>query len=226
MDKLYALGINDVMITGTVITILITIISIIVSRNLQMIPEGTQNMIEMGIEKLHGFFQSLMGEHLCKRYFPIVGTLFIYILICNYSGLLPLAGKMHGFQAPTSDLNIPAGMAITVLILLQVIGIREHGGIRAYKRMVSPFVFMLPLMIVDELAKPLSLTFRLYGNTFGDEEVTHVFGELVPIGLPVVMQIMIVLFGLIQALVFSLLTAIYIGEACEGSEEEHLEAHA
>ena len=226
LEKLYAIGMNDAMITSSVLTIIISIFAIVAGRNLQMMPDGLQNAVEMGIEKLHGFFEDLMGEHLCKRYFPIVGTLFIWILVCNYTGLLPLAGKMNGFQAPTSNLNIPAGMAITVLILLQVIAIREHGSFRkAYKRFVSPFAFMLPLMLVDELAKPLSLTFRLYGNTFGDEEVVAKFGELCGIGLPVIMQFLVVLFALIQALVFSLLTAIYITEACEGSEdEEHLMA--
>lgn len=220
LDKLYSIGMTDAMITSSVLTIIITIVSIIVSRNLKEMPDGAQNMIEMGLEKLHNFFNNLMGEHLCKRYFPLIGTLFIYILICNYSGLLPLAGVAKGFQAPTSSLNFTAGFAILTIILVQIIGIREHRGIRAYKRMISPFVFMLPLMIIDELAKPVSLAFRLYGNTFGDEEVVHVLSGLCPIGLPVVMQFLIVILALIQALVFSLLAAIYIGEACE--MEEHL----
>ncbi len=220
-EKLYALGINDAMITSTVLTIILCIFAILVSRNLQMMPEGMQNVVELAVEKLHGFFEGIMGEYLCKKYFPLVGTLFCWILICNYSGLLPLMGKAHGMQAPTSNLNFPAGMAIVVFFALQIIGIREFRSLKkAYKRLVSPFFFMLPLMLIDEFARPLSLTFRLYGNTFGDEEVVHVFGELCPIGLPVIMQILVVLFALIQALVFSLLTAIYIGEVCEGAHEE------
>ncbi|MDD6191317.1 MAG: F0F1 ATP synthase subunit A [Firmicutes bacterium] len=219
IDKLYSIGMTDAMITSSVLTILIIIISVIVSRNLKEMPEGVQNMIEMGIEKLHNFFNNLMGEHLCKRYFPLVATLFIYILICNYTGLLPLAGVAKGFQAPTSSLNFTAGFAILVIILVQIIGIREHKGLGTYKRMVMPFAFMLPLMLIDELAKPISLSLRLYGNTFGDEEVVHVLSGLFPVGLPVIMQFLIVILALVQALVFSLLTAIYIGEACE---KEHL----
>lgn len=225
ISKLHAIGMTDPMITSSVITIAIIIISIIVSRNLQLHPTGVQNMIEMGIEKLNGFFNGVMGEHLNKKYFPIVGTLFIYILICNYSGLLPFAGHADGFQAPTSSINFPCGMALLVLILVQIIGIREHRGIRAYKRMIQPFIFMLPLMLIDELAKPISLTFRLYGNTFGDEQVVEVLAELCPLIVPMVMQILIVLLALIQALVFSLLTGIYIVEACEGAHEEKLPDH-
>lgn len=221
ISKLHAIGMTDAMITSSVITILICIACLIISRNLSIEdPKGVQNMVEMGIEKLHGFFENLMGEEMCRKYFPLVGTLFIYILICNYSGLLPFAGIAPGFQAPTSDINFPAGMAILVIILVQAIGIREHRGMGTYKRMIQPFVFMLPLMLMDELAKPISLTFRLYGNTFGDEQVVDVLRELCPLGLPVIMQFLVILLALIQALVFSLLTAIYIGEATE--KETHL----
>lgn len=139
ISKLHAIGMTDPMITSSIITVAIIIISIIVSRNLKLHPDGVQNMIEMGVEKLYGFFNGLMGEHLCKRYFPLVGTLFIYILICNYSGLLPFAGKADGFQAPTSNINFPAGLAILMIILVQAIGIREHRGLGTYKRMVEPF---------------------------------------------------------------------------------------
>lgn len=221
ISKLHAIGMSDAMITSSVITILICVTAIIIGRNLSVEePKGVQNMVEMGLEKLHGFFQNLMGEEMCRKYFPLVGTLFIFILICNYSGLLPFAGMVDGFQAPTSDINYPAGMAILVIILVQAIGIREHRGMGTYKRMIQPFIFMLPLMLMDELAKPISLTLRLYGNTFGDEQVVEVLRELCPIGLPVAMQFLVILLGLIQALVFSLLTAIYIGEATE--KENHL----
>lgn len=224
--KLHAIGMTDAMITSSVITIIMCITAILISRNVTTDkPEGIQNMVEMGLEKLHNFFQDLMGEEMCRKYFPLVGTLFIFILICNYSGLLPFAGHADGFQAPTSNINFPAGMAILVIILVQIIGIKEHRGMGTYKRMIQPFVFLLPLMLIDELAKPISLTFRLYGNTFGDEQVVDVFREICPIGLPVVMQFLIVILALIQALVFSLLTAIYIGEATEKENHLPIEQH-
>ncbi len=218
--KLNDIGMTDSMITSAVITVVICVLAIIAGRRIEMIPSGVQNMIEMGIEKLNGFFTGVMGEHLCSRYFPLIATLFIYILICNYSGLLPFAGEAPGFQAPTSDINFPAGMAIIVFVAIQAIGIREHRGLGTFKRLFKPFVFIFPLLLMDEFIKPVSLTFRLYGNTYGDEQVIGAFFDICPIGLPVVMQLLVVLLGLIQALVFSLLTAIYIQEACE--IEEHL----
>ena len=223
---LHSIGMTDAMITSSVITILICAAAIFVSRRVSVEdPTPLQNMVEMGIEKLHSFFSELMGEEMCRKYFPLVGTLFIYILICNYSGLLPFAGQAPGFQAPTSDINFPAGLALLVIILVQLIGIREHHGMGTYKRMIQPFVFILPLMLMDELAKPISLTFRLYGNTFGDEQVVDVLRELCPVLLPVVMQFLVVILALIQAVVFALLTAIYIGEAVEKETTLPIDQH-
>jgi len=223
---LHDIGMTDAMITSSFITIFICIAAILVSRRISVErPEGIQNMVEMGIEKLHNFFVGLMGEEMCRKYFPLVGTLFIYILICNYSGLLPFAGKAPGFQAPTSDINFPAGLALMVIILVQIIGLREHRGMGTYKRMIQPFVFIFPLMLMDELAKPISLTFRLYGNTYGDEMVVDVLRDLCPFLLPVVMQLLVILLALIQAIVFALLTAIYIGEAVEKENNLPIEQH-
>jgi F-type H+-transporting ATPase subunit a len=112
-------------------------------------------------------------------------------------------------------------LAVVVFIAFNAIGIKEHHGLRYYKHWLQPFAFLLPLMLVEDFVKPVSLTFRLYGNVFGEETVTHELFELFPVGLPVVMQFLSVLMGLIQALVFSLLAAIYIKEAMP-EEEEHL----
>jgi F-type H+-transporting ATPase subunit a len=112
-------------------------------------------------------------------------------------------------------------MAIIVFVMMLVTGIREHKGIGYFKHYFKPFAFLFPLMLLEDLVKPVSLTLRLYGNVFGEHTVTQSFFELVPIGLPVIMQALGVLMGLIQALVFSLLAAIYIKEAMP-EEEEHL----
>lgn len=113
-------------------------------------------------------------------------------------------------------------MAIIVFVMMFYVGIKEHKGLGYFKHYFKPFAFLFPLMILEDLVKPVSLTLRLYGNIFGEHTVTQSFFDLVPIGLPVVMQALSVLMGLIQALVFSLLAAIYIKEAMPEEEEEHL----
>lgn len=225
INALHSIGMTDAMITSSVITIVICAVAIIAGRRIEMVPSGLQNVVELGIGKLHSFFMDIMGEYACRKYFPIVGTLFIYILVCNYSGLLPLAGEINGFKPPTGDVNFPLAMALIIFVALQVIGIREHHGLGYYKHFLKPVAFIFPLMIIEELVRPVSLTFRLYGNVSGEEAVVAAFNDIFPIGLSVIMQFLSVLMGLIQALVFSLLAAIYIAEAAEHEEEEHLPAH-
>jgi F-type H+-transporting ATPase subunit a len=219
IETLNSIGISNAMITSTVITIVIALIAFIMSRNLELVPNGVfQNAIEMGIEKLHNFFYDIMGEHACKKYFPFIATLFIYILICNYSGLLPLAGSAPGFAPPTSSINFPLAMAIVIFFLTQYAGVKANHGPKFFLHLFKPFAFLFPIMLIEQFVRPLSLTLRLYGNIYGEEAVVHAFFNLIPIGLPVVMQFLSVLMGLVQALVFSLLSAIYISEAVETAD--------
>lgn len=220
IEALNSIGISNGMITSAAITVILCVLSIIAGRRMQMVPSGLQNVTELAIEKLYGFFEGLMGEYACRKYFPLVGTLFIYILFANYSGLLPGAGHIAGVAPPTASINCTGAMAIVVFVSVQIIGIRENGGLRYFGHWLKPFAFIFPLMVLEDLVKPVSLTLRLYGNIFGEETVTATFFDMVPIGLPVVMQFLSVLMGLIQALVFALLTGIYISEALP--EDEHL----
>lgn len=221
IETLNSIGITNGMITSTVITVVLLGISIVAGRRIQTVPSGLQNCIELAIEKLFGFFEGIMGDKACKKYFPLVATLFIYILIANYSGLLPGSGHINGLDAPTGSINCTAAMAIVVFFATHYVGIREHHGLSYFKHFLKPFAFMLPLMILEEIVRPVSLTLRLYGNIFGEHMVTGSFFDMMPIGLPIVMQLISVLMGLVQALVFSLLAGIYLQEAMP-EEEEHL----
>ncbi len=220
METLESVGITGGMLTSAAITIAVCLVSFIAGRRLQVVPSGLQNFVEWAVGSLYNFFKGIMGEETCKRYFPLIGTLFIYILLCNYTGMLPGSGHIPWLEAPTGSINCTAAMAIIVFFTIHIEGIRSHHGGSYFKKLLKPFAFLLPLMILEELVKPISLTLRLYGNIFGEHTVTASFFDLVPIGLPAVMQALFVLMGLIQALVFSLLAAIYIKEA--QPEEEHL----
>ena len=221
METLNSIGITSGMITSTVITLLLCGISIYAGKRIQTVPSGFQNFAEWAIESLYNFFEGIMGSRACRQHFPLIATLFIYILICNYSGLLPASGHIPGLAAPTGSINCTMAMAIIVFVTMFAVGIKEHHGLGYFKHYFKPFAFLFPLMILEDLVKPVSLTLRLYGNIFGEHTVTQSFFDLIPIGLPVVMQALSVLMGLIQALVFSLLASIYIKEAMP-EEEDHL----
>ena len=211
-------GISAQMITSAVITLVLCILAIVLGRNIQNVPDRKQSAAEIAVEKLYNFFLPIMGEKCTRKCFPLIATIFIYVLCCNYSGLLPLSGHLPFLAAPTSSINFPMAIAIVVFFTTQIVGIREARGLRFFKHLLRPYFFLFPIMLAEQFVRPVSLTLRLYGNIFGEEAVTSSFFSMVPIGVPVIMQFLSVLMGLVQALVFSLLSAIYISEAMEEAE--------
>lgn len=210
-------GIFD--ITGEVITMwiilaVITVLSLIVTRNLKERPGKFQNMVETGIEYLDNFFSGIIGKHHARKYFFFLGSLFIFIIFANYTGLIPGVGLTDYIKAPTASLSVTLGLGIVTFFFLQIAGLRV--GVKHYfKRFVSPIAVMLPLLILDEFIKPASLSLRLFGNVFGEETVLHNLYDLLPIGVPVIMMALSILFCAIQAVVFTMLVSIYLEEAIE-----------
>lgn len=190
------------------------ILSLIVTRNLKERPGKFQNMIETGIEYLDNFFTGIIGKKNCRKYFFFLGSMFIFIIFANYSGLFPGIGLTKYAKAPTSSLSVTLGLGICAFLFLQIAGLR-HSVKGYFKRFVSPMFFMLPLLLLDEFIKPASLALRLFGNVFGEETVTHELYGLLPIGVPVIMMALSLLFCAIQAVVFTMLVAIYLEEGIE-----------
>ena len=210
-------GILDV--TGEVVMMwiilgVITVISLIVKHNLKERPGVFQNMIETGVEYLDNFFKDLLGQEKSRKYFSFLASLFIFIIFANYSGLFPGVGLTDYAKAPTSSLSVTAGLGVLTFVFLQAAGLRC--GVKHYfKRFVSPMFFMLPLLLLDEVIKPASLALRLFGNVFGEEMVTEELYSIFPIGVPIVMMVLSLLFCALQAMVFTMLTSIYLDEVTE-----------
>jgi len=210
-------GILDV--TGEVVMMWViiavcAILSLIVTKNLKERPGKFQNMIETGIEYLDNFFTGIIGKKNCRKYFFFLGSMFIFIIFANYSGLFPGVGLTKYAKAPTSSLSVTLGLGICAFLFLQIAGLK-HSVKGYFKRFVSPMFFMLPLLLLDEFIKPASLALRLFGNVFGEETVTHELYGLLPIGVPVIMMALSLLFCAIQAVVFTMLVAIYLEEGIE-----------
>ena len=210
-------GILDV--TGEVVTMwiilaVIAILSLIVKKNLKERPGKIQNIIETGVEYLDNFFSDTLGKKKARKYFTFLASLFIFIIFSNYSGLIPGVGLTDYVKAPTASLSVTLGLGILTFVFLQISGIR-HSVKHYFKRFVSPMFFMLPLMLLDEIIKPASLALRLYGNIFGEETVTEELYHILPIGAPVVMMALSILFCALQAIVFTMLVSIYLDEVTE-----------
>lgn len=207
------LEVNSVMVTTTAICLFLVLLAYFGTRRMQQRPRGLQNVLEKVVEMLLDFLSGVIGEHNARYYLPYLGTLFIFILVSNYSGLLPFAGSLPGLQAPTSAISVTASLAVCTFFMTHYSGLRMHGVGGYAKHFIQPVAFMLPLLILEELIHPLSLTLRLYGNIFGEETVTHEIFKLLPVLAPLAMNALSLLLGFVQAMVFMLLSSIYITTA-------------
>lgn len=210
-------GIFDV--TGEVVTMwiilgLLTVVSLIVKLNLKERPGKFQNIVETGVEYLDKFFTDILGKKKARKYFTFLASLFIFIIFSNYSGMIPGVGLTDYVKAPTASLSVTAGLGILTFLFLQISGLRYNVK-HYFKRFVMPMFFMLPLLILDEFIKPASLALRLYGNIFGEEMVTEELYHILPIGAPVIMMVLSLLFCALQAMVFTMLVSIYLEEVTE-----------
>lgn len=209
----FGVKITSQITTAWAIMAILVIVSIIATRNMKDRPGKLQNAMEMAVGALKNFFSGLMGEEKAARFLPLLGTLFIFIVCSNYIGLLPGAGVVNGFAAPTSSLSTTAALGLVVFFSIHILGVKTCGFKGYAKHFIKPIAFMLPFLLLDEIVRPVSLALRLYGNIFGEETVTEQLYELCPIGVPIVMMVLSLLFCAIQAVVFTMLTAIYIEEA-------------
>jgi len=189
----------------------LALLSFLATRRLDIYPQKLQNVMEAALGGIDGFLTDTMG-HEGRRFFPLVATLGLYILTSNLLGLLP------GFESPTSNINTTASVAIVVFFMTHIIGFRMH-GVKYLKHFMGPIWWLSPLMIVIELighlARPLSLTMRLFGNIKGEDIVLAVVLFLVPALVPLPVFFLMIFTSLIQTVVFMLLTMMYIAGAME-----------
>jgi F-type H+-transporting ATPase subunit a len=193
------------------VMILLVLVALLVKNNIKMVPTGLQNFLEPVIDGIENMIEETMG-HKGMAYFPLIATIAFFILTSNLIALIP------GFYPPTANLNTNAAMALTVFAMTHIVGIKEH-GIGYFKHFCGPVIWLAPLIIpielVGHLARPLSLTLRLFGNMYGHEIVLMIFFGLVPFLVPLPMMLMGVLVAFIQTFVFMLLAMIYIAGALE-----------
>ena len=221
------------------------------TRRMSQVPGGAQNLFEWLIEGLYGLLESIIGRHLVERTFWFFATIFIFILASNWVGLIPGVGTIgwghqteHGFiieqpllRGANADLNMTLAMALVFFACWIVWALQEVGVGGVFKELFAPkgdttgvlrllmiVVFFAAgcLEIVSILFRPVSLSFRLYGNVFAGENMLETMATIVPgLGwlLPIPFYFMELLVGLVQALVFMLLTAVFTLLICQHHEE-------
>jgi F-type H+-transporting ATPase subunit a len=179
---------------------------------------GPRNVMEIYTSAIWELVASNMSKRDARTYFPLIGTLFIYILVSNLLGLLP------GFLPPTDNISTNLAMSLSVFLIFNLAGLRRQGF--AYiKHLAGPIWWLIPLFLPLEVVglcvRPVSLSLRLAGNMFGDHMVFGIMSSLVPPLVPIAFLGLGVFVSFIQALVFSLLSLVYIALALAGEEDHH-----
>jgi F-type H+-transporting ATPase subunit a len=173
-------------------------------------PGKFQHTLELVYGFVHGQSEEQVG-HLGPKYVVYFGTLFVFILLCNLIGVIP------GFESPTMNPSVPAGCAVATFLFYNVVGMREQGVFGYLKHFAGPMPLLAPLMVpielVSHMARPLSLTIRLFANMYAGEQVTMVFLSLTYFLLPAVFMGLHVFVAFLQAYIFMLLTMMYVAGA-------------
>jgi F-type H+-transporting ATPase subunit a len=200
-----------------VITLLI-IISLLATQKLTRVPKIWQNFMEATVEFTRDIARDQLGESLYRPWIPFISTLFLFIFGCNWAGaLIPwkLIILPEGeLSAPTNDINTTVSLALLTSIAYFYAGFSKK-GIGYFKRYIQPTPILLPINILEDFTKPLSLSFRLFGNVLADELTISVLVLLVPLIIPLPIMGLGIFAGSVQALIFSTLAAAYLHEALE-----------
>ncbi len=208
-------------VSWLVIAALISI-AILGTRTLTRAPKKFQNFMEFILEFLQDIAKNQIGEHEYRDWVPYIATIFLFILGSNWAGALIPWKLIHlpegELAAPTNDINTTVALSLLTSLAYFYAGLAKN-GIGYFARYIEPTPVLLPINILEDFTKPLSLSFRLFGNVLADELVVSVFTLLVPILIPLPVMILGLFASSIQALIFSTLSAAYIGEAMEGHGE-------
>lgn len=182
------------------------------TRKVKFIPSGAQNVVESLIDLLNGLMQSSMGDRGRKYMAPFIITLFMYIFIGNEVGLLPQVFPHFHFTSPTNDVNTTIGLAAMVVFSVQIVGMMQHGP-KYLMHFCSPHPLFLPLNLIDESAKIVTMGFRLFGNILAGEILLIILYLLSPWLVPDLWILFSLAVGFLQAFIFSLLTMSHFAAA-------------
>ena len=228
--------ISSSLFTGWIVMGVIIVLAVVLSYGVTLVPGKRQNALEYAYEGLANFATSLGGPG-ARKYVPIFVAFFLFILLSNWSGLLPFVGRTEQLRAPTSDVNVTIGLALVAFALFHIEGVRAL-GFRGYlgkffnfsgfkdglgAGVIGLFVGVLEFFL--EFVKPVTLSMRLFGNIYAGEIALGVITGLTFAIIPVAMVGLEFLLNFMQALIFSVLTLMFTLIAIEGHHDDHVEDH-
>lgn len=222
------LVVTNSLLTSWLVVIGLIALAVTISKRLSFIPSYAQMLLEIPIEALYNVTRGVAG-HRSVIFFPYVATFFLFILLSNLSGLVPGVGTIglreHDalvpfFRAPTADLNTTLALAMTSVALIQYHGLKTFGTryLSKFFTLKNPIMTLVGILeFISEIAKVVSFSFRLFGNIFAGEVLLVVISSLIPVFAPLPFYGLELFVGFIQALVFSMLTLVFLNMATEGA---------
>ena|SRR3989344_7496215 len=232
-------AVTNSIIVSTAILVLFAGVGILLRRRFALVPGMAQNIAESGMEALFDLMDQVLGDRKkSEKYLPLVATIFLFVLLSNWMGLLPGIGSIvfHNgeevsplLRSPSTDLNFTLALAIISVLSINLIGIGTIGVAKHAKKFFNfknPIEFFVGILeLISEFVRIISFSFRLFGNIFAGEVLLVVTQFLLPYVLPVPFIMMETFVGLIQAFIFAMLTLVFISVAVEDHGEEHVEAN-
>lgn len=189
------------------------------TKKMQLVPTGSQNMMEAFIAGVISVGKDSMGEENARKYLPLIGSLGFFIIVSNLLGILPL------FEAPTADINFTLALALIVFVYYNYLGIKKNGVVNYFKHFMGPVPALAPLMfpieIVSHISRIISLSFRLFGNIKGDDLFLLVLLMLAPWILPLPAFFLLFAMAFLQGFIFMILTYVYIAGSIMMEEDHH-----
>lgn len=224
---------NTLLLSGLAFVLLVAI-ALVIRRRLAPSPGAVQNMFELVMEGALGIMDSVLGSRrAAEKYFPLVFTIFLFILFSNWLGLLPGVGSVivtRGaesvplFRSPASDLNFTMALALIAVTFVNAagsaaIGVRER--LSVFFNFRGPIEFITGILeLISEFAKIISFSFRLFGNVFAGEVLLAIMAFLVPYVIPLPFMFLELFVGFIQAFIFAMLTTVFVAMALALHGEE------
>ncbi len=215
-ETLFYLGpvpITDAVVTTWVIMALLVLIAWLGLRKMTVDASPLQTALEVLVETFTGQIGEIMGKK-SARFVPLIGTLFLFLVFANLSAVVPSA------KAPTAHIETPAALAVIVFLSVHFFGVRSRGWHAYLSHYTRPNILLLPLNVLSEITRTFSLMIRLFGNMMSHEFVLAIVAFLAGLFVPIPFLALGVLIGLIQAYIFTVLAAVYIGAAVSNSAHE------
>ena len=210
--EVFGLRVSETLVTQWLVMLVLIVVAYLISRNLKLMPETkSQHVAEIWVTACRSLVEQAM-EKKNLWFTPYVIALLPFIFLCNIIGMLGI------FKSPTADLNTTLGLALMTFALIHGLNIHFNGFGSYIKGYFAPMFFLFPLNITGELAKPISLSFRLFGNLLGGSIIMSLIYAALPavlnVGIPIVFHIYFDLFaGFLQAFIFSILTMVFVAIA-------------